>query len=77
MDEMKTFREMTELEWKSVEFQFCLLHHVFELKYDGIHNVRCVAGSNRVDHAQVEVRATSVQSTNVKFLLLASIRQQH
>ena len=77
MNKMKTFRQMTELEWKSGEFQFCPLHYAFEVKHDGRHRVRRVAGDSRVEHVYVDARAASVQSTTVKLMLLASIHQKH
>ena len=50
---------------------------MIEAKNDGLHRVRFFAGRNRVDRKRVGVRATSFQSTDVKLILLKSIRQQH
>ena len=45
--------------------------------HDRRHKVRFAVGGNIIEHAHVDVRATSVQITTAKLLLLASIHQQH
>ena len=69
---------MTELEWLSESFQFCILYHVFNVKYYGQYKVQCVASGNRVQVDNlIDISTTTMQNSTVRLMLVASAHQRN
>ena len=76
MEKNKVFRILTRGQRAPYNYQFAPLHMVFDIKADGTHKARFVAGGHIVDSSGYAAYASVVKTSNFRILMTLAEREQ-